>query len=183
MAGHISWFSWFAQRRGDWTTFEMQTLFKCVLRSYSKPRFGGCGAKGSSESECWDPGPRQRGCLCLVSAACSAVRDRFYAQTPDATAHSQHLAMPTLYLHVHVGSFWFALLLWVLLYSLKHRVLHFIPKVVRFVVRCVFVKRELYFSDQKSKKKYISPLHLVYFVRLTLSYCCSSSWGLLFSKK
>lgn len=83
--------------------------------------------------------------------------------------------MPTLYLHVHVGSFWFALLLWVLLYSLKHRVLHFIPKVVRFVVRCVFVKRELYFSDQKSKKKHISPLHLVYFVRLTLSYCCSSS--------
>lgn len=61
--------------------------------------------------------------------------------------------MPTLYLHVHVGSFWFALLLWVLLYSLKHRVLHFIPKVVRFVVRCVFMKRELYFSDQKSKKK------------------------------
>lgn len=69
MAGHISWFSWFAQRRGDWTTFEMQTLFKCVLRSYSKPRFGGCGAKGSSESECWDPGPRQRGML-LFSVSC-----------------------------------------------------------------------------------------------------------------
>lgn len=58
--------------------------------------------------------PGGGGCFCFVSAACSAVRDQFYAQTPAGTAHSQHLAMPTLYLHVHVGSFWFALLLWVL---------------------------------------------------------------------
>lgn len=184
MAGDISWFSWFAQHRGDWTTFEMQTLFKCVLRSYSKPRFGGCGAKGSSESECWDPGPRRRGMLlfCVCCLQCSSwpvlCSNPSWYSTQSTPSHAHSLS------------------------ACPHRQFLVCSLVVGFICTawstesCILFRRwwglwwgasswKGNFTSQtrSQKKKHISPLHLVYFVWLTLSYCCSSSWGLLFSKK
>lgn len=89
----------------------MQVLFRCFPRNNSEAKFGGVGLRAALRQRRAEAGGR----LLLVSAACGLVCDSLKAWALAAMVHSRCVTLTAFYLHVHILSFHFALLLWVLL--------------------------------------------------------------------
>lgn len=151
---------------GDWTAFETETLFKCFPRTSPKSRFGGYGAEGISLCEQWDPGCRVKAIAVsyqppscfdceVVMTVCDSPRVSTSATAVPACPRTQ-CATCSLF------------------------------SVVVFVIQtCLLFRRWccLWWGTSWWNGKFAAQTRsqkTTHFSTsgLTMSYCCSSSWGL-----